>query len=365
MSWQESTLGAECELYQPQTLAKNELDNCGLYKVYGANGVIGTHSKFNHEDSQLLITCRGATCGTINVSEPKSWINGNAMVVNPRKNNLDLNFLKHYLSSLNIDVAITGAAQPQITRQSLSPIKIKFPPLAEQKRIAAILDKAAEIKAKREQAIVKLDELAQSTFIEMFGNDKWRKIAIAEVTERVQNCSPQNKFDREFTYFDIGAVDNVSKRIVNPQLLNKDDAPSRARQLIERDDVLVSTVRPNLNAVAKVDGEYLNAVASTGFCVLRSKQALVLPEYIFAIVKSKNFVNEMVRLATGASYPAVTDKIISQYLIPLPPIEIQRSFAGKVEALRAYAAKSISYDEKLIGLTASLKHRAFTTGFNA
>ena len=49
MSWQESTLGSECELYQPKTLAKNELDESGLYKVYGANGVIGTHSKFNHE----------------------------------------------------------------------------------------------------------------------------------------------------------------------------------------------------------------------------------------------------------------------------------------------------------------------------
>ena len=81
MSWQQSTLGEECELYQPQTLAKNELDKSGVYKVYGANGVIGTHSKFNHEDPQLLVTCRGATCGTINISEAKSWINGNAMVV--------------------------------------------------------------------------------------------------------------------------------------------------------------------------------------------------------------------------------------------------------------------------------------------
>ena len=171
MSWHESTLGDECELYQPQTLAKNDLDNSGIYKVYGANGVIGTHSKFNHENPQLLVTCRGATCGTINISEAKSWINGNAMVVKPRNANIDLYFLSHYLHHIDISKAITGAAQPQITRQSLAPIKIKFPPLAEQKRITAILDKAAEIKAKREQAIAKLDELAQSTFVEMFGDD--------------------------------------------------------------------------------------------------------------------------------------------------------------------------------------------------
>lgn len=364
MSWRQSTLGEECELYQPKTLAKNELDNSGLHKVYGANGVIGTHSKYNHEEPQLLIGCRG-TCGVINVSEPKAWINGNAMVVKPKSDNLEINFLKHYLQHLDLSKAITGASQPQITRKTLSPIKVHLPPLAEQQRIAAILDKAAEIKAKREQAMAKLDELAQSTFEEMFGDEKWSKVTIAEVTNQVQNCSPQNKFVDEFTYIDISAIDNVSKRIINPQLLKKDDAPSRARQLIEKDDILVSTVRPILNAVAKVEDEYLNAVASTGFCVLRCKQDLVLPEYIFGIVKSAKFINEMVRLATGASYPAVTDRIISRYVISLPPIAMQKVFSEKMRALRAHIAKDVGYNDKLIELTKSLQYQAFTTGFDA
>jgi type I restriction enzyme S subunit len=260
---------------------------------------------------------------------------------------------------------ITGSTRLKLNKSSAERIKIPLPPIAEQQRIAAILDKAEEIRRKRLQAIEKLDQLAQSTFVEMFGEAKWRKVAIAEVTEQVQNCSPQSKFVGEFTYVDIGAVDNVSKKVINPQLLNKDDAPSRARQLIEKDDVLVSTVRPNLNAVAQVESEYFNAVASTGFCVLRCKQELVLPEYIFAIVKSTKFVNEMVRLATGASYPAVNDKIISQYLISLPPIELQRAFSEKIKALREYASKSVKHDDKLIGLTASLQHQAFTTGFRA
>ena len=178
MNWQQSTLGEECDLYQPQTLAKNELDNSGAYKVYGANGVIGTHSKYNHEESQLLVTCRGATCGTINISEPKSWINGNAMVVKPRSANIDLYFLSHYLHHLDISKAITGAAQPQITRQSLAPIKIQFPPLEQQQRIAAILDKAAEINAKREQAIAKLDELARNTYAQL----------LSELNSKIVSC---------------------------------------------------------------------------------------------------------------------------------------------------------------------------------
>lgn len=282
---------------------------------------------------------------------------------------LSNDYLKYWLQSESalrqIRTSTVVGVISNLSLSQLANLELKIPPLPQQKRIAAILDKAAEIRAKREQAIAKLDELAQSTFVEMFGEDKWRKVDIAEVTEQVQNCSPQNKFASEFTYVDIGAVDNVSKEIINPQLLNKDDAPSRARQLIERDDVLVSTVRPNLNAVAKVDGEYLNAVASTGFCVLRSNQEFVLPEYIFATVKSKKFVNEMVRLATGASYPAVSDKIISQYQIPLPPIAMQRAFAEKMSLLKSQHNSCKQSLEVQTALIASLQHQAFTTGFKA
>lgn len=164
-------MGDAFEMYQPRTLSQAEIDSNGLYKVYGANGVIGRHTEFNHEDSQVLITCRGATCGTINVSEPKSWINGNAMVIKPRSSDIDKNFLKHYLlGGVDLSKSITGAAQPQITRQSLNPIQISLPPLAEQKRIAELLDTADRIIRLREQAIAKLDELAQSVFVDMFGD---------------------------------------------------------------------------------------------------------------------------------------------------------------------------------------------------
>ena len=186
MTWQQTTLGSVCELYQPQTLAKNELDETGSYKVYGANGVIGNHTQYNHEEPQLLITCRGATCGTINVSEPFAWINGNAMVVKPRQKNIDLKFLAHYLQCVDMSKVITGAAQPQITRLSLSPLEIRLPSFEEQQRIAAILDKAEKIRRKREQIIARLNNLIGSVFEERFGNPitnifNWRIARLIDV----------------------------------------------------------------------------------------------------------------------------------------------------------------------------------------
>ncbi|MBU3924402.1 N-6 DNA methylase, partial [Patescibacteria group bacterium] len=87
--WPMVELGEICEIYQPKTITSKDIKSAGPYKVFGANGVIGFYDKYNHEESEVLITCRGATCGTINLSEPKSWVTGNTMVVKPKNNLLD------------------------------------------------------------------------------------------------------------------------------------------------------------------------------------------------------------------------------------------------------------------------------------
>ena len=136
--WVEKSLGETCEMYQPKTIGTKDLVPDGPYPVFGANGVIGRYDKFNHEEPQLLVTCRGATCGSVNISEPKSWITGNAMVVRPKDHALDLHFLEFvFRGGIDISAAITGAAQPQITRTNLSPLLIRYPQsFKEQTRLA-------------------------------------------------------------------------------------------------------------------------------------------------------------------------------------------------------------------------------------
>ena len=83
-----------CNVYQPQTIATKDFLPNGKYLVYGANGPIGRYDKYNHENSEVLMACRGASCGAINISQPYSWINGNAMVISP---NGCVEILKKYL----------------------------------------------------------------------------------------------------------------------------------------------------------------------------------------------------------------------------------------------------------------------------
>jgi restriction endonuclease S subunit len=162
------SLGELCNIYQPKTITSTEILKSGPYKVYGANGVIGYYNKYNHEDSEVLVTCRGATCGTINLSEPKCWITGNAMVVHPKVDNLSKIFLYYTLKNSNLSGAITGAAQPQITRASLSPLKIPLPPLETQQKIVEKLSAVQEYKKKFLGQKQKLQELFESVLNKSF-----------------------------------------------------------------------------------------------------------------------------------------------------------------------------------------------------
>ena len=162
--------------------------------------------------------------------------------------------------------------------------------------------------------------------------------AIGDVVDQVSSWTPgRDDPDSEFIYVDLSAVDQDSKTITSPRRLACTDAPSRARQIIRSGDVLVSTVRPNLNAVGRVAVELDGATASTGFCVLRPRSEVANGAYLFHWVRSPRFVGEMVRRATGASYPAVSDRIVFESKIPLPPLPEQRRIAeilDKADALR-------------------------------
>ena len=112
------------EIYQPQTLSQKQLEN-GIYPVFGANGIIGFHSSFNHTSSQITISCRGENAGSINQTPENCWINGNSMVINVDNNqNIDKDYLKIVLESQNLKYLISGSGQPQIIRADIAKHKI-------------------------------------------------------------------------------------------------------------------------------------------------------------------------------------------------------------------------------------------------
>ena len=167
--WPMVELGEICNLYQPKTISQKDLIDTGKYLVYGANGIIGRYNKYNHEDVEVMITCRGATCGTVNKSEPQSWITGNAMIASPQNDRLIKDYLFSLLKGTDLSPTISGSAQPQITRQGLSPFKIPLPPLETQQAIVAEIEAEQALVNANRELIERMEQKIQATLARVWG----------------------------------------------------------------------------------------------------------------------------------------------------------------------------------------------------
>lgn len=218
MSWPSLKLHDICRPRQWKTISASSLLEEG-YPVYGANGKIGFYSEYTHELPTLMITCRGATCGNVHISEPESYINGNAMALDELDcEKVDIRYLYYYLLGRGFNDVISGSAQPQITGQGLTKVEIPLPPLPEQRRIAAILDKADAIRRKRQQAIQLADDFLRAVFLDMFG-DPVTNPRGWEVRPLIELIDP----DRPITYGILMPGDDVEGGVPYVRVLDMKD----------------------------------------------------------------------------------------------------------------------------------------------
>ncbi|WP_412475758.1 restriction endonuclease subunit S [Halobacteriovorax sp. YZS-1-2] len=155
--------------------------------------------------------------------------------------------------------------------------------------------------------------------------ESWAESSIESVSIKVK----QQKPTQDFNYIDIDAVDNSKNLITNPKKISADKAPSRARKPVKSGDVIFSTVRPYLKNIALVEG-IENAIASTGFCVIKPVE--MSSSYVFNYLRSPVFMDKIIPLQKGASYPAVSDGVVFEQLIPIPPKEEQDRIVQKIES---------------------------------
>jgi type I restriction enzyme S subunit len=174
--------------------------------------------------------------------------------------------------------------------------------------------------------------------------------AIAELVDPIKTWNPRTTPGGNFVYVDLSAIDQNEKTIVAATSLSRSEAPSRARQIIRNGDIIISTVRPNLNGVAPVTKEFDGATASTGFCVLRPQTKRLDSSYLMHWVRSPKFIELMVKEATGASYPAISDRIVKSSSISLPSLDEQRRIAAildKADALRRKRRRALDLLDNL------------------
>ncbi len=344
--WRWSNLG-EYAIGRTKTLIPSNSPN-QYFELYSLPGydtgrpeiVLGKHigsTKQIVEEGMVLLS-------KINPKLNRSWTVGNyspyqkiassEWIVFPESTKIIQSYLEQYLRIPSFrDYLVSrqsgiGGSLMRIKLSTINNYPIPVPPLETQQKIVAILDKVEEIKRLRAEANAQTQKLIQSVFLDMFGdpvkNTKhFEKRKIGDLVNSIEKVD--SSLLDQFYYIDIDSIDNGLNIVSNPKNIKGIEAPSRARQLVRKDDILFSTVRPYLKNIAIVP-EYLDGqVASTGFCILRSNTPEYVP-FLFHLLMSDSFVDSLKEFYRGANYPAINPHNLLDYKIPFPPSHLLVEF---------------------------------------
>ena len=173
--------------------------------------------------------------------------------------------------------------------------------------------------------------------------------------------------DYELQYIDIGNVDSYGT-VHDVVAFKFEEAPSRARRITRHGDVIVSTVRTYLQAIAPIENPPENLIVSTGFAVVRPKGSLFDARFCKYAVREKHFLWEVESRSTGVSYPAINASDLADIRINLPDIETQRLIADYLDRETARIDALVAEKEKMLALLeekrAALISRAVARGLD-
>ncbi|GKR03388.1 type I restriction endonuclease EcoAI subunit S [Aeromonas caviae] len=230
--WSLAKLGDIFNIVYGKGLSSAELTSDG-YDVFGANGVIGKYTSYIYETEQLLISCRGAYSGAANISPEKCFVTSNSLVLECSWNYLSLHYFYYALSAGDKSHIVTGSAQPQVTTANLSPYVIAIPPLAEQHRIVAKVDKLMSL----------CDQLEQKSEASRAAHQTLVETLLATLTESADSSELAQNWARLAQHFDSlfttqSSIDALKQTILQLAVMGKlvpqdpNDEPASA--LLER-----------------------------------------------------------------------------------------------------------------------------------
>ncbi len=324
-SWNQLKLTDVCRPRQWPTISKSELTETG-YAVYGANGQIGFYSKFTHAESVIAITCRGATCGTIHRIPAFSYLTGNAMALDDLDiSTIEQSYLFHALTYRGFADIVSGSAQPQITREGLTPVAIPVPPLPEQKKIAAVLSSVDAAIEKTEAVIAQLQGVKKAMMEQLLTKglpgrhtrfkqtdlgvipEDWEVVSLGSVIDGIDagwspQCESRPAANGEWGVLKISSVTwGTFDPTENKKL--PDHLVPRPNIAVHAGDVLLSRANtPELvGRTVVVEQSYSNLMLSDKLLRLRINRLIAEPRFINLVLGAPLWRELIQDAATGSS----------------------------------------------------------------
>lgn len=346
-----------CNPKQWKAISTSDLLNEG-YPVYGANGIIGYYNEYNHENPVVTVTCRGATCGSINITVPKAYVTGNAMCLDDLRSDVEIEYLYYCLKHYDFKNIISGSAQPQITRQGMEKIYIMLCSQEEQKDIVNKLKKTEKIIKLTKQKLQSLDNLIKARFVEMFGdpvaNEKgWTTKPLLDMG-KCKNGMNFHYDDKGIEINCLGVGDFKNLSIIDnteelPTIL-LNEMPSE-EYLLKDDDIVFVRSNGNKALVGRSLAVYPGDVPTTfsGFCIrYRKHDNEITVPYLLRVLKTDSMRMKMA--GRGANIQNLNQQILGTLVIPVPPVELQNQFAAfvtEVNKSKVKVQKALDETQKL------------------
>ena len=292
----------------------------------------------------------------------------------PKRDLVAPKFLFHWLRANRtyLEGLGNGATFKEVSKAVVSRVEIPVPPLPEQRRIAAILDQADALRAKRREALAQLDSLTQSIFIEMFGGQQsqdWPVETIADVAALHDGSIRTGPFGSQLLHSEFVAdgvaVLGIDNAVANEfrwgerRFISETKYRELRRYTVKPGDVLI-TIMGTCGRCAVVPDDIPLAINTKHLCCITLNPLKCLPEFLHAFfLRHPMARGYLEQTSKGAIMSGLNMGLIKAMPISVPPLALQQTFATRIQAVEALKATHRAALAELDALFASLQHRAF------
>jgi len=253
---------------------------------------------------------------------------------------IDIKFLFYYLSSKTDKFQTRAKANavklPQLSIGDTDNYEIPLPPISIQAEIVRILDTFTSLEAELEKELdTELDcrkrqyEYYRDKLLS-FDNVGGQEVEWKKMSEVCLKTSKINwkLVEGEYKYIDLSSVDRDNHKISDCTIINKENAPSRAQQVVKTGDILFGNTRPTLMRFCYIPKEYDGEVCSTGYCVIRVNNEIINAHFAYHFLFTQKFIDYVEGHQKGASYPAISNKDVMSFELPIPSLQEQERIAN-------------------------------------
>lgn len=370
VGWKELRLGDVCELKYGKSLPKAKRSGEG-FAVFGSNGQVGSHTDALTAGKTIIVGRKGSL-GEVTFSYDRCWAIDTTYYIDESATTTDLRWLYYRMRAMPLTLLNRAAAVPGLNREDAYSQPLSLPPIEEQRRIAAVLDAADALRAKRRLAIEKLDSLIQAIFTDMFGDsgwDAWRTSSVEELSASERGSIRTGPFGSQLLheeFVDDGpvAVLGIDNAVENhfawgeKRSISAEKYEQLKRYTVKPGDVLV-TIMGTCGRTAIVPDDIPLSINTKHLCCITLDQDRCLPEFLWACLRFHPAVLTQLGATRGAVMPGLNMGLIKRARIPVPPIEMQERFARQKKQAEQQMEKSTAHLDNLDTLFASLQQRAF------